>query len=194
MLLSCVRPKADDVALLVLALAQKHGLAVFDPQLGIALHPDIVEFGAAPAGTQEAAGVSRALRSVRSTLTADGQAALVPASFAVVKRTLHMLGPRGPAFVVLGSSDESYVQTAGDRRRLTIEFRQQNVGSYAHYALGRAPLSEAFDRIEYRHGSIKVRTSEVLDLEDALRVFRCFYASGTVPQEYFRHDVTAEHF
>src|SRR5262249_54867418 len=104
----------------------------------------------------------------------------------------HMLGPPGPAFVVLNGSDGSYVQTAGDHRALTIEFREQRGVSYTHFVLGRTPLSQAFDRIEYRHGAIKVRTSEVLALDDALRVFRSFYASSTVPREYCLHDVTAD--
>ena len=190
LLLSCVWPKADYVAQLVLGLAQELGLAVFDPQLDIALYPDNVEFARQSELSNVAPLESHPPKPARLRLAADGDAPVAAASFAVVKRALHMLGPRRHAFVVL-ERGQSYVQSAGDRERLTVEFRQHSAPSFTHSVLGRAPASDTLDRIEYRHGSIKVQANEVLGLADAVGVFRCFYASGTVPPDYLCRDVTA---
>ena len=97
----------------------------------------------------------------------------------------------GHYFVILERADGSYIQTAGDARRLTLEVRNYHGFSFTHSVLGRSPVNEQIEEISHRGSKIKVRANEVLGLSDAIEAFRTFYRDGTISPHFIRRDATA---
>lgn len=104
-------------------------------------------------------------------------------SWEEIESALSQIHPKTKSFFML-SSRKGYVQTAGAKLRLTIEYRVRKVFSYHHFRVGRAPLAEEEIGLNYSGGGIVVRKSEVLNLEDCLAVFRSFLESEKVPSSY----------
>ena len=100
-----------------------------------------------------------------------------------IESALLAIHPKTRSFFVL-SGRKSYVQVAGARLRLTIEYRVRKLFSHDHFRVGREPLSGEELSLNYSGGAITVRKSEVLTLEDCLAVFRSFYESEQVPGGY----------
>ena len=100
-----------------------------------------------------------------------------------IESALLGIHPKMRSFFVL-SGRKSYVQAAGAKLRLTIEYRAKKLFSHRHFRVGREPLSEEEVSLNYSGGAIRVRKSEVLTLEDCLSVFRAFFESGQVRGSY----------
>ncbi len=126
------------------------------------------------------------------TLDREGHSPICPASFAEIQAALDQIDPNTQSFVILSQSDGSYLQTAGSRLRLTLEYRQVIADSaFKHYVLGHQPISEKIEHIQCHVGPIQVRKHEVLTLRDAVDVFRSYFESRTIPRDYLLRDVTA---
>src|SRR4051812_34895394 len=89
-------------------------------------------------------------------------------SFEVVERVVSAISPRSPSFFILSDNSGSYVQVAGARLRLTVEYRQVTPFGFRHFVLGRPPLAETEMSINYTGGAIRLRTSEILSLPRAI--------------------------
>ena len=106
---------------------------------------------------------------------------------------LAQLDPRGPSFVVLSRDDGSYVQTAGAKLRLTVEYRQMLPTGFRHYTLGKSPADERPTYINCRCGPINCHMSESMTLSDAQIILTEFLASGRVPDGFVLRDRTSEY-
>jgi|SRR5436190_7285818 len=110
-----------------------------------------------------------------------------------VMEALAQLHPKGPSFVVLTRDDGSYVQTAGARLRLTVEYRQMLAPGFRHYTLGKSPTDTRPTSINCRCGPIHCHMSESMTLSDAQAIFTEFHSSGRVPDGFVLRDRTSEH-
>lgn len=111
--------------------------------------------------------------------------------FAVIADSLRRISPRGPGFFSLTRDDGSYVQVAGATLRLTVEYREVRGGSFRHFVLGaEANADRTAKQINSRSGQINLLANEVLTVNDAVVVFRCFYETGRIPDSYTLRDRT----
>ena len=126
------------------------------------------------------------------TLEVDGASPILSPSWTEVESVLAALGPAGPGFVTLSHPEAGYVQAAGARLRLIVEFREvRESNSFTHYVLGKSPLDSQLTSINTNAGIIQLARSEVLGANLAKDIFRCFFDKQTVPPQYTRRDVTA---
>jgi len=109
-----------------------------------------------------------------------------------VESALRAINPKGRSFFILSDARGSYVQAAGARLRLIVEHRQTSFWRFRHYVLGRAPERAGRISVNYSGGAIALHRNEVLTIEDAIAIFRCFYETDEVPEAYVKRDVTAE--
>ena len=123
-------------------------------------------------------------------LEVEGHVRIEDPSLSDVERVVSLIHPGQPSFFILNAPDGSYVQTAGARLRLIVEYRQVSGGVFRHYVLGRREEERREASINYSGGAITLRKNEVLVLRDALSVFGAFLRSGRVPEGYEWRDVT----
>jgi hypothetical protein len=123
----------------------------------------------------------------------DGETVLSP-TWESIEEALPMITPRGPGFFILSRPDGSYVQTAGARLRLIVEYRKiLGSGQFAHYVLGKhIEAAPKQTQINASIGVLNLMNNEILTVKDAIAIFREFYLEGTVPGTYILHDVTAD--
>ncbi|WDQ15125.1 hypothetical protein [Rhodopirellula sp. P2] len=104
---------------------------------------------------------------------------------------LSRITPSGPGYFSLTSDDGSYVQTAGARMKLVIEYRKSNGDSFRHYVLGRDDISNpSATQINSAVGQINLMADEILDIDDVIDVFGHFLECGAVPRQYKLRDDT----
>lgn len=109
-----------------------------------------------------------------------------------IEGALRLIHPRGPSFFILSDRGGSYVQAAGARLKLTVEWRKQSAAGFAHYVLGRKESSSrAQEVIGGTAGPITVFLHEVLDVEEAVSIFRGFFLKGRPPEAFALRDDTA---
>ncbi|RYG65059.1 hypothetical protein EON80_18070 [bacterium] len=125
-----------------------------------------------------------------TTLEQQGQKTLQNPSPIEVEAALRQIDPQHRSYLILNRPDDSYIQVAGSRLKLTIEFREVQGDSFHHYVLGRFPTESRQVVISCSCGPITVQRNEVLLIEDAVRVAKEFMESGRVPEEYALRDVT----
>ena len=94
------------------------------------------------------------------------------------------------SFVILGRSDGCYVQTAGARTGLTIEWREVDGEEFHHVVLGLGEPAEDAVTIECSVGEIEVGKHELLTATEAEEVFKQFLSEGTVPARFALRDMT----
>jgi hypothetical protein len=117
---------------------------------------------------------------------------MVAPPFEAIADSLRRISPRGPGVFSLTRDDGSYVQVAGATFRLTVEYRQERNGSFRHFVLGtEANADRTRKQINSRSGQINLLANEVLTVDDAIVVFRCFYEMGNMPDGYSLRDDTA---
>src|SRR5262245_14107567 len=96
------------------------------------------------------------------------------------------------SFVILALDDQNFVQTLGKRDALVVEWRTKSEGMMSHYVLGRngSGHTELHCIAGSAGNSEVVLAREVLDLTDALIIFRAFHEHQKVPDAYHLRDIT----
>ena len=96
------------------------------------------------------------------------------------------------SFVILALDHQNFVQTLGNRDALVVEWRTTSEDMMSHYVLGRKGSCQT--ELQCIAGSCGnsevVFAREVLDLTDALIIFRAFYEHQKVPDAYHLRDIT----
>ena len=123
-------------------------------------------------------------------LVSEAEVVIESPSAEDIERAIEDLDPRANSFFVLDRSDGSYIQIAGSRLRLTVEWRDQGSNRFVHSVLGKGAVVEDEVSIDCAVGPIRVKRHEVLTLEDAKVVFRRMLLSGAVSSGYTTRDVT----
>jgi len=104
---------------------------------------------------------------------------------------LETIDPRQSGFVILSRPDGSYVQCAGARLRLIIEWRKTITESeFKHVVIGKASDDHKATSINTSAGIIQLQRNEVLSVKNAAEVFQRFFDSGAIPESYVLRDVT----
>jgi hypothetical protein len=125
------------------------------------------------------------------TFEGEARAPVQGPSIEEVEAALQSIRPRGPSYFSLTDASGSYVQTAGAKARLILEYRQVRGFAFQHFVLGRAPEDSRPQSLNYSGGAIRLLTSEILTLKDALVVFRAFFVTRSIPTGYTLRDNTA---
>jgi hypothetical protein len=125
-------------------------------------------------------------------LEAEGRSPVQGPDWANVETIVANLGSRGCGYTTLSNST-GYVQAAGARPRMIVEYRELNRdGTFHHYVLGKSPTSEPKrTSINSSSGIIQLNSNEVLSAKSALEIFRSFFDHKVVPSNYTRRDITA---
>lgn len=93
-------------------------------------------------------------------------------------------------YCTLSSDDESYVQCAGDKKNLIIEFRKYNSSKYRHFVIGCKNKKTNDSSIKYSGGIIKLKKNEILNGKDAILIFESFFEKNEIPDEYVLREIT----
>ena len=94
-------------------------------------------------------------------------------------------------FAIFTLPNNSYVQTLGAKRRLTVEAREYHRnGSFTHWVFGHAMPLGILESIEVSTGTLTVDTTQLLAMRDARVIIRQFLETRTFPLSYHRQDVT----
>ena len=107
-----------------------------------------------------------------------------------IANVLEALHPNHNAYVILSRSDGSYLQTAGSKTNLTVEWREAKNTSFIHWVLGKGEIQEQTTLVHCDVGPITVRVNELLSLNDAKNAFFMFLAKGKVPKDFTLRDNT----
>ena len=100
------------------------------------------------------------------------------------------ISPRGPSYFILSDDTGSYVQVAGARLRLTVEYRSNSRFGFRHFVLGREGRPETMSSVNYSGGAISLQLREILSLPAALEVLRTLFLTGDVPAAFHRRETT----
>jgi len=137
-----------------------------------------------------AAAVCRNATSFR--LSVESEPDIENASWHQIARGLERIEAGHRSFVVLVVDDQNFVQTLGNRDALVVEWRTKSEDMMSHYVLGRKGSGRT--ELQCVAGSAGnsevVLAREVLDLTDALIIFRAFYEHQEVPDAYHLRDIT----
>ena len=87
--------------------------------------------------------------------------------------------------------DGSYLQAAGNAKRMTVEGHIKSAQRITHVVLGRLGSSGPMATIVSTSGSIEVRASEVWTATEAVDLFAQFAATGSVSPGLSQRDITA---
>ena len=124
------------------------------------------------------------------TFEVDGRQPQLRPSLEDVEKALNSISPRGPSYFTLTDQTGSYVQVAGARLRLTIEYRNNTRFGFRHFVLGDHDRPTKMNSINSTAGIISVQTNEILALSSAIEVFQAFFASGSVPSRFLLRETT----
>ena len=137
-----------------------------------------------------AAAVGRNATSFR--VLAESEPDIENASWHQIAGVLERIEAGHRSFVVLVLDDQNFVQTLGNRDALVVEWRTKSEDMMSHYVLGRKGSGKT--ELQCVAGSAGnsevVFAREVLDLTDALIIFRAFHEHQTVPDAYHLRDIT----
>jgi len=107
-----------------------------------------------------------------------------------VEKALAALDLKGPAYCILTKADGSYVQTAGTKVGLLVEYREMADGGFHHYVIGHPSHDSAPTSVRYRHGSLQLRRNEVLLVDEARQIFVWYLATGQIAEGWMLRDIT----
>ena len=98
------------------------------------------------------------------------------------------------SFYILTGDDGSYVQCAGIRRKLAIEYRQVINSSYKQFMLGVEKEDKSDSSVHYSSGSIKLKKNEILTIDDVRIVFDHFFKENSIPLGYLLRELNEDYY
>jgi hypothetical protein len=111
-----------------------------------------------------------------------------------IKTCLHKIDPIHKSYFIMTDELSSYVQCAGDKTRLAIEYRKHTGETFKHYVVGnkkaKESLSISWARIDCKVGPIHIHANEVLTLDDAIIIFQAFYQKKDISLIYNLRNIT----
>ncbi len=109
-----------------------------------------------------------------------------------VETALNSIDPKENSFFILANKNGSYVQTAGARLRVIVEYRKKSLFGFKHVVLGKPSKKTERTSINYSGGIIALDRNEILTIKDAIEIFEEFYNSNEIPVSYVTRDITEE--
>jgi len=106
---------------------------------------------------------------------------------------LSKLHPVKHSFVILEDNKGGFVQCAGAKLILVLDFHTVARGKHRQFVLRKdAVLEDAKSMVNCKCGPVQVHRNERLDLKDAREVFLAFLTTRNVPKSFFRREITQE--
>jgi hypothetical protein len=94
------------------------------------------------------------------------------------------------SFCTLSISDNSFIQCAGSKSKMTIEIRKPDKNGFRHFVIGLRSFIKINTKVPYSGGEIKVGTNEILNYEQAEELFKTFYNEGRILDKYVMRETT----
>ena len=120
----------------------------------------------------------------------DGQDPISSPAAADVERVLASLDLKGPAYCILTKPNGSYLQTAGTKVGLLVEYREVNGDSFQHFVFGHRNGDASATSVRYKYGSLHLMRNEVLLVNEAREIFMWFLATGQIAEGWNMRDIT----
>lgn len=119
---------------------------------------------------------------VHHTLDVEGEVSLANPSAEDVANALRSLRAKGPSFAILDAKTGGYVQAGGASKAMVVEARliDDAQDTFTHHSAGRGGSCRPLRRVPMSGGGVHAPGNEVLDVEDAVRVFTEFLRTGTL--------------
>jgi len=129
-----------------------------------------------------------AVRKIFNRLVSENLPEIRNPSLKDVERYLNRLN----SFCILDdAATGDYVQTAGTKFKLLIEYRKYSGDSFKHVVLRKAKaMDKAQVHVHCNSGPITVRKNEVMTFQEAVEVFGSFLKTKEIPSGYFGRDIT----
>jgi hypothetical protein len=103
-----------------------------------------------------------------------------------------------PTFVIVDDETDSYVQAAGCKERLTVEWRQYDLKvagkskeTFEHFVAGLKQEPGELVQVKTFYGHVDVHENECLKSSDAQLIFEAFIKTGKRPDAYEWRNSTA---
>lgn len=109
----------------------------------------------------------------------------------ILRIELERLRSSGPSHLALIAPDGSYLQAAGNAKRMTVECHVVGSQRTTHAVLGRQGPPGSATTIPSTVGPITVSTSEVWTALEAADLFTAYAETGSVAPDLHRRDITA---
>jgi len=104
---------------------------------------------------------------------------------------LKYFAQKGPDYLTLELEDGSYVQCAGEKRRLVVESRSYSSDrQFRHLAWGKGALRHVADSVQCVDGIVSADASQILEMRDARIIIRSIVESSAPPSLYTATDIT----
>ncbi|CAG7652758.1 hypothetical protein PAESOLCIP111_06620 [Paenibacillus solanacearum] len=94
------------------------------------------------------------------------------------------------SFCTLAYSDYLYLQCAGSKSKMTIEYREPYKDGFKHFVIGIRSFIKISTKVSYSGGEIKVRTNEVFNFKQAEELFKTFYNERRILDKYVLRETT----
>jgi hypothetical protein len=120
----------------------------------------------------------------------EGEAEIQNPTLDQVLYALDNINPKISSFFTLVDSSGNYVQTAGAKLRLIVEYRRVHGDLFQHFVMGQDLEDKSEKSINYSGGAIKLQANEILNISKAKEIFERFYKFGTVPSNLLLRDIT----
>jgi hypothetical protein len=127
---------------------------------------------------------------VEDKLEIDGQQPIISPGAADVERALASLSLNGPGYCILTKANGSYVQTAGTKVGLLVEYREIDGENFRHYVLGSQNADRSPTSVRYKQGTLDLLKNEVLLVHEAREIFVWYLATGQIPDGWNWRDIT----
>jgi hypothetical protein len=108
----------------------------------------------------------------------------------MITAELDQVSLRARSYFIFSHRGGSYVQAAGARAKMMVEYRAVHDGGWAHYVLGHRGGEERETSINYSFGPLTLRAKQVFTLREVTAIFAHFLESGEVPDSYDLEDIS----
>ena len=125
--------------------------------------------------------------------SSQGQIDILNPTWEYIQSSLIKLDPIYKSYFIL-TDGLSYVQCAGEKTRIVIEYRKHAGETFKHYVVGNKKLKESLTiswiQIDCKVGPVHIHANEALTINDALNIFKAFYEKEDIPLIYNRRNIT----
>jgi hypothetical protein len=108
----------------------------------------------------------------------------------IIENEMRKIDPKEYCYFILSDDENSYVQTTGSKLQLTVEYRKTVLIEFKHFVLGIGKMRKNEIGITCSVGPVIVKGHEVLNIDNAIEVFKEFFANKTIPDQYILREVT----
>lgn len=139
-----------------------------------------------------AARIRQLLSASKAPFRLEGEGILVPIvdpTQEIIRHELERLRSAGPSHLALVTTDGSYLQAAGNAKRMTVEHHLVGLDRTMHVVLGRQGAPGPTTTIVSTAGSVSVSASEVWAAPEVVDLFAAFITTATIAPDVTRRDI-----